>query len=40
MKNRVIEKTFTPSITNETREKFYSGWKKAVKRSMNWVGAD
>jgi glycerol kinase len=37
IKNRVIEKTFTPSMDVKTRDEFYNGWKKAVKRSMNWL---
>ncbi len=31
-----IEKTFTPEITDEKRDKGYKGWKEAIKRSMNW----
>lgn len=27
---------FTPQMNFETREKLYYGWKKAVKRTMNW----
>lgn len=27
---------FTPQMPFETREKLYYGWKKAVKRTMNW----
>ena len=31
-----INKTFEPIMDNDTREKKYKGWKKAVTRSMNW----
>ncbi|HIN39558.1 MAG TPA: glycerol kinase [Flavobacteriales bacterium] len=36
-KNRSIDKEFTPTMDEEKREKYYAGWQKAVKRSMNWV---
>jgi len=38
--NRRIDKEFSPSMKQERREKYYSGWQKAVKRSMNWVEED
>jgi len=28
---------FTPAMDNKTREKLYNGWKKAVKRALNWA---
>ncbi|KNZ40429.1 FGGY family carbohydrate kinase [Acetobacterium bakii] len=31
-----IEKTFTPEISDEKRNKAYAGWQEAIKRSMNW----
>lgn len=31
-----IDKTFKPQMETETKERLYAGWKKAVKRSMNW----
>ncbi len=31
-----IEKTFTPQIDNDTRERKYKIWKEAVKRSLGW----
>lgn len=31
-----IEREFVPSLEDEEQEKLYSGWKRAVKRSMNW----
>ncbi|MGI8545632.1 MAG: glycerol kinase GlpK [Aridibacter sp.] len=34
--NRKIEKTFEPKLDDEKRTKLYKGWKKAVKRTMNW----
>ena len=30
------EKTFEPSMVEEERQKLYSGWKKAVQRSLQW----
>ncbi len=35
-KNRKIEKLFEPTFDEATRTKLYNGWKKAVKRTMNW----
>jgi len=32
-----IDKTFKPKWTNEKREKGYSGWKKAIARTRDWV---
>ena len=31
-----VEKTFTPNMLNETRQKLSRGWKKAVERSLEW----
>jgi glycerol kinase len=31
-----VDRTFSPAMEAETREKFYAGWKKAVKRAMKW----
>jgi glycerol kinase len=39
IRNRKIQKTFTPSMDDESRVKFYKGWQKAVKRSMQWIDA-
>ena len=36
IKNRKIEQTFEPKMDDEKRTKLYKGWKKAVKRTMNW----
>ncbi|MTI71687.1 MAG: glycerol kinase GlpK [Firmicutes bacterium] len=33
----VVDRTFTPQMEYNEKEKLYSGWKKAVKRSRNWV---
>ncbi len=33
---REVDRIFTPQMDMEKRDKLYSGWKKAVKRSMNW----
>ncbi|HYF66672.1 MAG TPA: glycerol kinase GlpK [Ohtaekwangia sp.] len=37
IRNRKIEKCFQPAMEEETREKLYHGWKKAVKRTMGWI---
>lgn len=37
VKNRVIEKKFTPAMDAALRDRLYGGWKKAVERTMNWV---
>jgi glycerol kinase len=34
--NRQIEKIFHPALEETKRNKLYNGWKKAVKRTMNW----
>jgi len=39
-KNRVIERKFNPAMDENTRRQLYSGWKKAVKRTMKWVEED
>jgi len=31
------DKEWTPSMSEETRKKLYSGWKKAVTRTFDWV---
>jgi glycerol kinase len=37
VKNRVIEKVFHPAMSAEVSEKLYTGWKKAVERTMGWL---
>ena len=37
VKNRVIDKKFSPGMESVTREKLYRGWKKAVQRTMKWI---
>jgi glycerol kinase len=37
IKNRKIQKRFTPQMTEDVRSKLYKGWAKAVKRAMDWV---
>jgi glycerol kinase len=37
IRNRKIQKTFIPQMDETNRIKLYLGWKKAVKRSMQWV---
>jgi len=36
-KNWQVDKTWQPQIEEEKREAGYSGWKKAVERTFNWV---
>jgi len=36
-KTITIEKTYTPSIDENKKEKLMSKWTKAVNRSINWV---
>lgn len=35
-----LDKEFLPAMEEETRNKKYSGWKKAVKRAMEWEKED
>ncbi len=35
-KVREVDRIFTPEMDVESRDKLYAGWKKAVKRSMDW----
>ena len=37
IQNRKIQKTFMPKMDEATGAKLYAGWKKAVKRAMQWV---
>lgn len=37
MKNRAIDRTFTPQIDVAKRNELYAGWKKAVERTLNWL---
>src|SRR5690606_32046164 len=39
-KNRRIEKCFKPEMDDKTRNRLYSGWQKAVKRTMGWLSED
>ncbi len=36
-KNWAIQSTFSPTKDKAWRENLYSGWKKAVKRTLNWT---
>nr|PZN09150.1 MAG: glycerol kinase [Caldicoprobacter oshimai] len=36
----VEDRTFYPNMSAEERARKYAGWKKAVRRSMNWMDAD
>jgi glycerol kinase len=31
-----LDRTFSPSISPDTRDKLYKGWKKAVERVKDW----
>jgi len=35
--NRQIDRTFYPEMARENAENLYAGWKKALKRTLNWV---
>nr|WP_300311073.1 glycerol kinase GlpK [Halomonas sp.] len=35
-----IERTFSPVMSSKDREQRYKGWKKAVRRTMNWERED
>ncbi len=37
VKNRKIQKRFTPVMEEQTRTKLYKGWQKAVARTMKWI---
>lgn len=37
IRNRKIEKRFTPNMDNTVRTKLYKGWQKAVARTMGWA---
>ncbi len=37
---REASRIFTPEMDNETRERLYAGWKKAVTRAMKWAEID
>ncbi|NOZ45395.1 MAG: glycerol kinase GlpK [Chlorobi bacterium] len=37
LSTRKIEKVFKPEMNNETREKLFKGWQKAVERVGNWI---
>jgi glycerol kinase len=37
IKNRKIEKRFTPSMDESVRTKLYKGWLKAVERTKGWI---
>ena len=32
----IVERTFEPQMDSQSRERAYKGWKKAVRRSMDW----
>ncbi|WP_416868220.1 MAG: glycerol kinase GlpK [Imperialibacter sp.] len=37
VKNREINRVFTPEMEEGDRKRLYNGWKSAVKRSMGWL---
>lgn len=37
IKNRIIDKIFKPQLDQVDRQHLYSGWQKAVKRTMGWL---
>lgn len=37
IKNRIIEKKFTPDMSEPLRDQLYKGWQKAVDKSMGWL---
>jgi glycerol kinase len=37
VKNREINRVFTPEMEDDDRNRLYNGWKSAVKRSMGWL---
>ena len=38
--NWSVNRTFMPSMDESHKEKYYSGWRKAVKRAMQWEEMD
>jgi glycerol kinase len=37
VKNRQVERNFSPVMDKSIREKLYKGWQKAVQRTMGWL---
>lgn len=37
VKQRKVQRLFTPQMEESTRTRLYNGWKKAVKRTMGWI---
>jgi glycerol kinase len=35
-----VDKTWTPAMSDSTRQELYASWQKAVTRSFDWVSAD
>lgn len=40
VKNKAVDAIFAPQMPHFEREKLYKGWKKAVKRTLNWLKDD
>ncbi len=34
---RIVDRVFSPGITDEKREELYRGWKKAINRTKGWI---
>ena len=37
VEKKITDHSFSPSMEEAKRSVLYKGWKKAVKRSMNWL---
>jgi glycerol kinase len=37
IRNRRIQRLFTPAMEGQTRDKLYKGWQKAISRTMHWL---
>jgi glycerol kinase len=37
IKTRKVQRQFTPQMNDTMRQQLYSGWKKAVERTMGWL---
>ena len=37
-RNWVLDREFTPTTNSDQREKLLASWRKAVGRTLNWVG--
>jgi glycerol kinase len=37
LRTRKVDRVFEPAMDRETRERLYSGWKRAVERACRWA---